>query len=102
MHIYTYLLTLFVSGTLSVTLDSEVKLCGCILIGREWLSVLIIWHGRFRSASATVSADSFPAAFCFAAWLLKPVGYRSFSRDSRVSGGLVPVLSVPPPRGSAA
>lgn len=102
MHIYTYLLALFAVNTLSVTLHQNVKLCGRISIGREWLSVLILRHGRFRSASATVSADSFPAAFCFAAWLLKPVGYRSFSRDSRVSGGLVPVLSVPPPRGSAA
>lgn len=38
MHIYTYLLTLFVLGTLSVTLDLDVKLCGHVSLGTEELS----------------------------------------------------------------
>ena len=37
MPIYSYLLTLFVLGTLSVTLDQDVKLCGQVSLGTEEL-----------------------------------------------------------------
>ena len=37
MTIYSYLLTLFVLGTLSVTLDQDVKLCGQVSLGTEEL-----------------------------------------------------------------
>lgn len=37
MPIYSYLLTLFVLGTLSVTLDLDVKLCGQVSLGTEEL-----------------------------------------------------------------
>ena len=38
MPIHTYLLTLFVLSTLSVTLDLNVKLCGHVSLGTEELS----------------------------------------------------------------
>lgn len=37
MPIYSYLLTLFVLGILSVTLDQDVKLCGQVSLGTEEL-----------------------------------------------------------------
>ena len=37
MPIYSYLLTLFVLGTLFVTLDLDVKLCGHVSLGTEEL-----------------------------------------------------------------
>ncbi len=37
MPIYSYLLTLFVLGTFSVTLDLDVKLCGQVSLGTEEL-----------------------------------------------------------------
>ena len=37
MHTYNHLLTLFVLGTFSVTLDLNVKLCGHVSLGTEEL-----------------------------------------------------------------
>ena len=84
MPIYSYLLTLFVLGTLSVTLDLDVKLCGQVSLGTEELcfAAVLVYSFSLELRCRNRWATAFPLG------------------ENRFSGGLVPVLSVPPPRGS--